>query len=319
MKKIFITGCLGYIGIELINYFSSLKKFQLSGVDICYFADRSTFKRIPKNFKLFKKDYQNIKEKDLKGVDTVIHLASISNDPSVLLDPKLSWETNVLYTNNLLELCKKSKIKHFVFASSGSVYGVKKEKKVTENLSLVPISEYNKTKMVCENLVRSFDRFFRTTIIRPATVCGLSASMRLDVTVNILTFHALMMKKITVLGGKQVRPNIHIKDMIRLYEHVINKKITGTFNAGYENLSVMEIAKIVKKKISDCNIIQKKSNDKRSYRLDSSKIQKTGFKYKYSIIDAMEDLILAKQKKILKNKKNYSRVNFLLTKINKIH
>lgn len=317
MKKIFITGCLGYIGIELVNYLSKLNKYRLSGVDIGYFADKSTAKSLPKKFKLIEMDYQNINEQDLKGVDVVIHLASISNDPSVLLDPKLSWETNVLFTNNFLEKCKKSKIKHFIFASSGSVYGIKKEKKVTEKLSLQPISEYNKTKIVGENLVRSFSNYFNTTIVRPATVCGLSKSMRLDLTVNILTFQALFNKKITVLGGKQVRPNIHMKDMIRLYEHIIVKKLHGTFNAGYQNLSVMKIAKIVKNKVPNCKILIRKSNDNRSYRLDSSKIQKTGFTYKYSIHDAIKDLVDAKKKRILKSKKNYSRVNFLLTKINK--
>lgn len=317
MKKILITGCLGYIGIELANYLSKLNKYKLSGIDIGYFSEKSTTKSLPKKFKLIKKDYQNINERDLKGVDVVIHLASISNDPSVLLDPKLSWETNVLFTNNLLEKCKKSKIKHFIFASSGSVYGIKKEKKVTEKLSLLPISEYNKTKMVGENLVRSFNNYFNTTIVRPATVCGLSRSMRLDLTVNILTFQALYNKKITVLGGKQIRPNIHMKDMIRLYEHIIVKKLNGTFNAGYQNLSVMNIAKIVKKKVPNCKILIKKSNDNRSYRLDSSKIQKSGFNYKYSINDAIKDLVDAKKNRILKSKKNYSRVNFLLTKINK--
>ena len=145
----------------------------------------------------------------------VIHLANIANDLSAELNPELSWNVNVLGTIKLLELCKQ-KIKKFLYASSGSVYGIKTEKKVTEDLSLIPISLYNKTKMTAERVLLSYSKFMKTHIIRPATVCGYSNRLRLDVSVNMLTYQALKYKKITVLGGKLIRPNLHIKDMIRI-------------------------------------------------------------------------------------------------------
>ena len=136
-----------------------------------------------------------MKQKHLKGVDIVIHLAAISNDPAALLNAKITWDTNVLNTLHLLTLSKNAKIKKFLFASSGSVYGISKKKKVDENVKLVPVSEYNKTKMIGEILVRNFNKFFKTTILRPGTVCGFSRNLRLDLTLNALTFSALQKKK----------------------------------------------------------------------------------------------------------------------------
>ena len=255
----------------------------------------------------------------MQNVYAVIHLASISNDPSVLLDPKISWEVNVLGTFQLLNICKKAKIKKFIFASSGSVYGVKKEKKVVENLDLVPISEYNKTKMIGERVIMSFNKYFNTSIIRPATVCGYSKAMRLDVSVNMLTFQALHNNKVTVFGGKQFRPNIHIKDMVRLYSHFLKKNINGIYNAGFENLSINEIVKIIKKKVKKKIIIKKfKTKDIRSYRLSSIKLENVGFRPKYKVSDAIEELIYFYDKNKLKNLPKFYRVNFLKKKITKL-
>ena len=192
----------------------------------------------------------------------------------------------------LVEKCIKNKVKHFLYASSGSVYGVSKKRRVTEDTDLLPISTYNKTKMIAEQILNNYKDKIKIHIIRPATVCGYSARLRLDVSVNLLTNQALKRKKMTVLGGKQVRPNIHVKDMARVYLHFIKKPSLpqGIYNAGFENLSIMNIAKLIKKQLGT-KILYKKSNDKRSYRLDSTKLIKTGFKPIFKVKDAIKELI----------------------------
>ena len=186
---------------------------------------------------------------DLNKVKSIIHLANIANDPAVEMNPTLSWEVNVLATQQLLEKSIRSNtVEHFIYASSGSVYGIKNEEKVTEDLELVPISIYNKTKMVAERVVLSYSNYFPVHCIRPATVCGMSSRMRLDVSVNMLAFQALENKKITVFGGEQTRPNIHIKDMVEVYKHFLKfpQLESGCYNAGFENISILEIAKKLK-------------------------------------------------------------------------
>jgi nucleoside-diphosphate-sugar epimerase len=297
--KILITGASGYVGSVLTNYLLD-KNFKIIAIDTQWFGINL---KKHKNLKIIKKDYRKINNKDLKKVDSVIHLANIANDPGAELNPQLSWNINVLGVMRLLELCKKNKIKQFIYASSGSVYGIKKERKVTENLSLLPISLYNKTKMIAERILMSYSKNIKIHIIRPATVCGFSKRLRLDVSVNMLTYQALKFKKITVLGGKQIRPNLHIQDMVRIYYHFLkNKKIpNGCYNAGFENTSIIDLAKKIQKKLN-CKIIIKKSNDPRSYRLNSDKLMKTGFKQKYFIEDGINELIKnLKLKKVNKN------------------
>ena len=169
-----------------------------------------------KNLEVIKLDLRNIKKVLLKNFSTVIHLASISNDPSSDLNPKLAWEIGPLATYELLELSRKIKIKNFIYASSGSVYGISNKNKVDETTSKLPLSDYNKQKMVTEKVIETYSKDFRTVIFRPATVCGLSKRMRLDVSVNLLTYQAFKNNEITVLGGKQIRPNIHIDDMVSI-------------------------------------------------------------------------------------------------------
>ena len=297
--KILITGASGYVGSVLTNYLLS-KKFKIIAIDTQWFGINL---KKHKNLKIIKKDYREINNNDLKKVDSIIHLANIANDPGAELNPQLSWNINVLGVMRLLELCKKNKIKQFIYASSGSVYGIKKERKVTENLSLLPISLYNKTKMIAERILMSYSKNMRIHIIRPATVCGYSNRLRLDVSVNMLTYQALKFKKITVLGGKQIRPNLHIQDMVRIYHHFLkNKKIPdGCYNAGFENTSIINLAKKIQKKLN-CKIIIRQSNDPRSYRLNSDKLIKTGFKQKYFIEDGINELIKNLElKKINKN------------------
>ncbi len=286
--KIAILGAFGYTGTILTNRILA-EGHKVIAIDNGWFGDKL------KKHKSLKKiiiDVRNLNKVSLKGVDSLIHLANIANDPSVELNQNLSWEVNTLATKTIIEKCIKDKIKHFIFASSGSVYGLKKEKKVTEELSLEPISTYNKTKMISERIIQSYKDKIKYHIIRPATVCGYSPRMRLDVTVNMFVYQAMKKKYIQVLGGKQIRPNIHIEDLTNVYLHFIkNKNInSGIYNAGFENLSILEIAKMVSKKC-DCKIkISKKINDQRSYRQNSDKLISTGFKQMYSVKDAINEL-----------------------------
>lgn len=286
--NILITGGCGYIGSVLIP--SLLKKgHKIISIDTQFFGN---FLPKHKNLKNIKLDISKIQDKHFKNINTVIHLASISNDPSALINSKITWETNVLNTLKLLNLSKKNKIKKFIFASSGSVYGISKKKKVDEKSNLIPISDYNKTKMIGEQLAEGFKNFFNIVILRPGTVCGISRSLRLDLTVNAMTFSALRNKTINVNGGNQVRPHVHIEDMVDTYHFFIErKKINGTYNVGFENHSIINIAKIIKNKIPSVSIKIKKSIDPRSYRLYSRKILKKGFKPKKNIEIAIREFI----------------------------
>ncbi len=285
--KIFVTGGCGYKGSVLIPLLLN------DGHEIISFDTQWFGNELPKHPKLtnIKGDIRNIDGISLDGVEIIIHLANIANDPAVELNPTLSWEVNVLAGQQLADKAMRSGVKQIIFASSGSVYGLKNEPKVTEDLPLVPLSVYNKTKMVAERVFLSYKDKMKIHCIRPATVCGLSPRMRLDVSVNMFTYQALKNKKMTVFGGDQTRPNIHIKDMCDIYRHFINNQDieSGYFNAGFENISILEIANLVKAEISS-DIELTSSNDPRSYRQDSSKLLSTGFVPKYSIKDAIIDI-----------------------------
>jgi nucleoside-diphosphate-sugar epimerase len=194
----------------------------------------------------------------------------------------------------LMDRAARSGVNQFIYASSGSVYGVKDEEQVTEDLTLEPISEYNKTKMVAERVALSYAKEMDVSIIRPATVCGLSPRMRLDVSVNMLTMQALVNKKITIFGGDQVRPNIHIDDITDLYVSILSEPevYRGVFNAGFENISIMDIGRMVQNKL-DCEIEVTPSNDPRSYRLNAEKLLNTGFRPKKTVEDAVKEIISA--------------------------
>ena len=306
--KIMITGGCGYTGTLLVNKLLE-NNYEIAVVDLQWFGN---YLNEHKNLKIIKKDIRNLNLSDLKQIDTIVHLANIANDPAVELDEKLSWEVNVLATQNITDLAIRSDVKHIIYASSGSVYGVKEEDKVTEDLQLVPISTYNKTKMIAERILLSYKDKLKIHCIRPATVCGFSPRMRLDLTVNMLTIQALKNQKITVFGGKQVRPNIHIKDLIEVYYHfLINNNLqSGCYNAGFDNFSILEIAKMIQKKISS-EIIITKSNDIRSYRLDSTKLVSTGFKKKYKITNAIDELIDIYNKKKLVDKDSFYTVKWM--------
>jgi len=289
IKKILVTGATGYKGSVLVPKLLA-KNYEVIAFDLQWFGNQ-----LPdhKNLTVIKGNVIDTASIPLDGVDAIIHLASIANDPCGDLDPKLTWETSALATMQLADRAKRVGIKHFIYASSGSVYGVKEEDNVTEDLILEPISEYNKTKMVSERVLMSYSDDMTVQIIRPATVCGLSPRMRLDVAVNMLTMQALKNGKVTVFGGDQARPNIHIDDITDLYVFLLeNPQVTGIYNAGFENITVGEIAEIIKEKIS-AEVITTPSNDPRSYRVNSDKLLATGFKPKKNVRIAIEEMIAA--------------------------
>ena len=233
----------------------------------------------------------------VKGCDAVIHLACISNDPSFELNPDLGKSINYDCFRPLVRAAKDAGVKRFVYASSSSVYGVKKEPNVTEELALEPLTDYSKYKAMCEEvLAQEREPGFVTLTLRPATVCGYAPRLRLDLTVNILTNHAVNNGKITVFGGNQLRPNIHVEDMSDLYidslelpETLIDGKI---YNAGYENHSVMDLAKTVQTVVDPkIDIVVTPTNDNRSYQVSSEKIRRElGFVPKRTIGDAVKGL-----------------------------
>ena len=294
--KILITGGCGYVGTVLTQTLLN-DGHEITVIDTQWFGNH--LNEHPKLLNI-KGDIRNIDSINLKNIDTVLHLANIANDPAVELNPTLSWEVNVLAAQQLADKAIRNGVKHFVYASSGSVYGVKDEPQVTEELTLVPISVYNKTKMVAERVLLSYKDKMQVHCIRPATVCGMSPRMRLDVSVNMLTFQALKNNKITVFGGDQTRPNIHMKDMVRVYQHFVNNSNieSGCYNAGFENISILQIAEMVKNRLG-ADIIVSESNDPRSYRQNSDKLLNTGFKQEFGVDYAINEIIEAYNKKEL--------------------
>ncbi|MFM8364373.1 MAG: NAD-dependent epimerase/dehydratase family protein [Verrucomicrobiota bacterium] len=288
--NILLTGGCGYVGTSLARELLA-QGHSVRVVDIQWFGN---YLEPHPCLTVVKDDIRNAPSWDLRGIDTVLHLANVANDPCSDLNSKLNWEVNALATMFLAERAIKDGVGQFVFASSGSVYGVKEEPEVTEDLDLVPISDYNKTKMVSERVLLSFADRILVNIVRPATVCGYSPRMRLDLSVNMLAMQALANGRITVFGGDQTRPNIHLKDMIRVYQHLLEKgsEMPGIFNAGFENISILEIAERVKRHVP-AEIVVTPSNDPRSYRLSSAKLLATGFRPQFTVEDAILEVIEA--------------------------
>lgn len=299
MKKILIIGGAGYVGTPMANTLS--KKYKIDVLDTFWFGNF-----LDKNINKIKADIRDIRKISFKKYDVIINLAYLSNDPLCEIDAKKTWEIGPLSNYYILEKCINDKVKHYIFASSGSIYGLKKEKNVTEKLGLDPITEYNKSKMICEKVINSYSNKINITILRPATVCGYSPRLRLDVVLNIFCYQAFFKNKITLFGGNQTRPLLHIKDMIRAYDFSIKKKLIGTFNVGFENLKTIDLAKKVSS-FFNCKIDIKKSDDKRSYKMNSDKIKKLGFKPKFKTEDAIIDL-----KRYFETKPNISDQNINL-------
>jgi nucleoside-diphosphate-sugar epimerase len=238
----------------------------------------------------------------------VIHLACISNDPSFEMNPDLGKSINLDAFRPLVEISKNSNVKRFFYASSSSVYGIKEEPNVHEEMELEPLTDYSIFKADCEKILAEYQSDdFTTTTIRPATVCGYSPRQRLDVVVNILTNLAYHKREISIFGGDQLRPNIHIKDMVEVYMVLLRapkEKIAGKiYNAGYENHSVKNIAETVRDTVGDdVKLVTSHSDDNRSYHVSSKKIQtELGFEAKHTIRDAVADLCEAFDKGLLPN------------------
>ncbi len=302
MNTILILGGSGYVGTELIEQL--IKKNKVINYDLDLFgSDHLPYSS--KNFLHIRGDIRDINKikKILKiyKPDICFHLACISNDPSFLLNENLSKEINYDSFKDFLKIINNTSLNKLIFASTSSVYGVSEEEDITEDYPKKPITLYNRYKYECEKLIVDQKNSFKSCIIRPATVCGLSSKMRFDLTVNILTNFAYFKKEIKVFGGRQKRPNIHINDMINLYISLIDMKFDTfdkqAFNAGVENLSIDTIAKKVQKIMLDkkqlnVDIKYEKTDDIRSYHVNSDKIQKIlKFKFEKNVDDAINDLI----------------------------
>ena len=299
---VLVTGGAGYVGSALIpkllnaGHRVSVLDLYLYGEDL--FAEFSG----NENLMEVKGDLRDATavERALEGCDVVIHLACISNDPSYDLDPDLGKSINYDAFRPLVRAAKTAGVERFIYASSSSVYGIKDEPNVTEDMTLEPLTDYSKYKMLCEQVLdEERQPGFVTCIIRPSTVCGYAPRLRLDLTVNILTSHAINNGKITVFGGAQKRPNIHIDDMVNLYLFLLqcpDEKIDGKiYNAGYENFTVMEIAEMVRDAVGgDVAIEVTPSDDNRSYHVSSEKMRtELGFTATHTITDAARDLARA--------------------------
>jgi len=313
INKIYITGGAGYVGAVLIPKLLS-ERYTVTVIDLFLYGDDVLDPN--ENLTIIKGDIRDTEllKKTIPGHDAVIHLACISNDPSFELNPDLGKSINLDAFEPLVKISKEAGVQRFIYASSSSVYGIKEESNVHEEMSLEPLTDYSKFKADCEKILAPYQSDdFTTVTIRPATVCGYSKRQRLDVVVNILTNLAYHKRSISVFGGKQLRPNIHIQDMADAYIVLLRapkELIAGEiFNAGFENQTVLELAETVQKVIGDdVELVATPTNDNRSYHISSKKIaNKLGFVAQHSIQEAVEDLKDAFDKGLLPDSFNDER------------
>ncbi len=302
IQRVLVTGGAGYVGSVLTPQLLEAG-YDVIVFDTLFFGSQG-LPRHPR-LKVVEGDIRDTAafKKAVQGCDAVIHLACISNDPSFELDESLSRSINYDCFEPMVLASKQAGVKRFIYASTSSVYGVSDKPDVKEDHPLVPLTDYNKYKGLCEPLLfKHQSPDFVCVTIRPATICGYSPRMRLDLSVNILTNHAVNNRKITVFGGSQLRPNLHIDDVCDLYVMLLDvpsSKITGeTFNAGYQNMSIAAIAEVARNvvhqefpQLAPLEIVTTPTDDIRSYHINSDKIrQKLGFVPKRGIEDAVRDL-----------------------------
>jgi len=300
-KRVMVTGGAGYVGSNLVPKLLAAG-YQATVLDLYIYGDVFADLASNPNLTEVKGDLRNPSDvqRALAGCDAVIHLACISNDPSFDLNPDLGRSINYDCFRPLVKASKDAGVKRFIYASSSSVYGIKNDTNVTEDLPLAPLTDYSKYKAMCEEVLdQEREPGFVAVTLRPATVCGYAPRLRLDLTVNILTSHAINNGRITVFGGEQLRPNLHVDDMTDLYlqlleapDEVINGK---TWNAGYHNLKVREIANMVRDEVGkNVDIVVTPSDDHRSYHVSSEKIKRDlGFSARRTVSDAIVDLAQA--------------------------
>lgn len=294
--RILVVGGAGYVGSKLVPHLLE-KGYAVTVLDL-YIYGKDVLEKHP-NLLEIQGDMRDLSlvDRALEGCEAVIHLACISNDPSFELNPELGKSINFDAFEPFVALAKKRGVERFIYASSSSVYGVKEEPNVTEEMSLEPLTDYSKFKAACEEILLKYrDENFICTILRPATVCGYAPRQRLDVIVNILTNQAYHTGNIKIMGGGQMRPNIHIDDMVDAYLCVLEapeEKIQGEiFNVGYHNHTVKEIGEIVACSVDGCKIDLIPTNDNRSYHISSDKIARTlNFVPLRSLKEAVESLI----------------------------
>ena len=303
MQTVFVTGGAGYVGSALVPQMLS-RGYRVKVLDLFIYG-REVFDSIKHdaNLELIQGDLrdQALLRQALPGCDAVIHLACISNDPSFELNPDLGKSINFDAFEPLVQISQAAGVKRFIYASSSSVYGVKDEPDVNEEMALEPLTDYSKYKALCEEVLLRYQApGFTTVIIRPATVCGYAPRQRLDVIVNILTNHAINTGKIKVFGGEQLRPNIHIQDMVDLYLLLLelpSAQIAGKiFNAGFENHRVRELAQMVQTIVGFDRVTVETvpTDDNRSYHVSSAKIaRELGFVPQHTIEEAVRDLVAA--------------------------
>jgi nucleoside-diphosphate-sugar epimerase len=298
-KNIFVTGGAGYVGAVLVPRLLD-EGCQVTVLDLMIYGDSVLFPSPRLNAVKGDIRDRDLLEKLLPGHDAVIHLACISNDPSFELNPDLGKSINLDAFRPLVEVSRDSGVERFVYASSSSVYGIKEEQDVHEGMVLEPLTDYSRFKADCEQILVNLQtpNFIGVTI-RPATVCGYSPRQRLDVVVNILTNLAYHKREISVFGGEQLRPNIHIADMVESYIVALNapnEVVAGqAYNAGYENQPVRELAETVRSVVGeDVRLVTTPTDDNRSYHISSEKIRRElGFRAQHTIREAVADLLQA--------------------------
>jgi nucleoside-diphosphate-sugar epimerase len=294
-QHVLVTGGAGYVGSNLVPKLLAAG-YQVTVLDLCIYGD--VLAPHP-DLRIVKGDLRDPADvaTAVKGCDAVIHLACISNDPSFDLDPTLGRSINYDCFQPLVKAAKDAGVRRFIYASSSSVYGIKSTPDVHEGLALEPLTDYSKFKAMCEDvLMAEREPGFVTVILRPATVCGFAPRLRLDLTVNILTNLAINNGRITVFGGSQFRPNLHVEDMTDLYAMLLeapDAAVDGkVWNAGYHNLKVMEIAEKVREEIGPkVEIVVTPTDDHRSYHVSSELIRRDlGFSARRTVEDAIVDL-----------------------------
>jgi nucleoside-diphosphate-sugar epimerase len=308
INKVLVTGGGGYVGAILVPQLLH-KGYEVNVIDLFLFGEEVLASVADhENLQLFKADIRDVKAvtEAVEGCDAVIHLACISNDPSFELDPELGKSINFDAFEPMVKASKDAGVSRFIYASSSSVYGVSESPNVDEEHPLNPITDYSRFKADCERVLEEYqDPDFVTVIVRPATVCGYSPRQRLDLIVNILTAHAVTNGRITVFGGDQVRPNLHVQDIVDFYQlmleapaEIIDRQI---YNVGFENHTVSELAELVRRVVleemparEEIEIVTTPSDDNRSYQINADKIVRDlDFKTRFSIEDATREMVKA--------------------------